>query len=272
MALHVPAVLLLDHLALSTGSRATHSHSLSTGSTGPQQQQGKAEAPEAADGEAGVEAGGEAAGAPAPPPPPTAPASVPTSGGVIGGAGTSGRPSSAPAVLLKAKKSIVQVRTRSGEPLQAGSSKRKKGRWHMAVAVAPVAALVKCGAAWHCAMCCYAALQLPRICCCAPVPARLHALFCIHAPLTRSQHGRPPAQPCLPSCRGGGLWGRCCQGPPVFLSQGNGALPPRNLRLLRQWRPPPGQVRSGAWAGLSSGRWGRPGERKVCLLPACCAR
>lgn len=125
-------------------------------------------AQQAAEGKpAAAERGGEQDAAPPPPPPP--PASQPSSaepagsgeqqpdadaaadagaGAAAGDAGAAQPPEEAeatataavaapgqqgsklaPAVLLKAKRPIVQVRTRSGEPVQAGSKRKKGGCW-----------------------------------------------------------------------------------------------------------------------------------------------
>lgn len=85
----------------------------------------------------GGESAADAAAGPAaanaadpPPPPPPRTASEPAPQPAAARPSISGRPASAPAMLLKAKKSIVQVRTRTGEALQPGGSKRaKKGGW-----------------------------------------------------------------------------------------------------------------------------------------------
>lgn len=83
-----------------------------------------------ADAAAPAAAAAAAADAADVPPPPPRTASEPAPPPAAARPSSSGRPASAPAMLLKAKKPIVQVRTRTGETLQPGSSKRTKtGGW-----------------------------------------------------------------------------------------------------------------------------------------------
>lgn len=200
----------------------------------------------AADGAAGP-AAAEAADQPPPPPPRTA--SEPAPPPAAARPSSSGRPASAPAMLLKAKKPIVQVRTRTGEALQPGGSKRAKkggwqGRWQKAGwaggrkcrdGPAPACVLwlqhscrrqTLCTLAWpggggallH--SCARAGINHPRGL--RPPPPLSFSMFCSLALLTGRQHAPPALLLCfarLCRARQGGL-----RRPQVLLPARAGAL------------------------------------------------